>query len=354
MNVPVFGPDYYAKLMHEFGYSPLEFEQISFSLGSLSIGALQQQWLCHAGVADIVSHAQHEKIVATTGFGLSGVPHIGTLTQILKSIRLQRAGIATQVVLGDLDAYNGKIIPLERTQQLAKRYKKFVKSLGFNDCRPHALRAQYESLPTLRLMYLLGRFMDQSMFDRAEEDLHSFYTERGKVDSSMTYRRQLSLNLMIADFLELLCSGQHDSVIVFLGVDEHRYVDFGRHTLQKAAEEFPELFYGKRYGAFYSGIIRGFNGYPKMSKSFPESSIAVDMNLEQITERILSGEVVTELPETNVVFQMISSASLYSQEEIAEAYTACVQQSATWQAIKLKYAEHLYQLCQHWSSNVED
>ena len=354
MNTPVFGPDYYAKVMREFGYSPIEFEQISFSMGTMGIDALQQQWLCHTGVADIVANDScGRRMVATTGFGLSGVPHIGTLTQILKAIRLQKAGIDVQVVLGDLDAYNGKVIPLDKTQELSSRYKRFVQGLGFNSEARNVLRSQYESLSTLRLMYLLGRFMDQEMFDHAEEDLHSFYTERGKVDARMTYRRQLSLNLMIADFLELLADDRYDSVVVFLGIDEHRYVDFGRQTLEKAAHEFPQWFSEKRYGALYSGIIRGFNGYPKMSKSFPESSITVDMKFDEILQRIESGEVVTELPETNVVYQMITSASQYSQEAIAEARHECTKQSHLWKAIKAQYAKHLYEICQHWHSYEE-
>lgn len=354
MNTPVFGPDYYAKVMREFGYSPLEFEQISFSLGAMGIDALQQQWLCHTGVADIVEDCERGgKMIATTGFGLSGVPHIGTLTQILKAIRLQKAGIDVQIVLGDLDAYNGKLIPLEKAMRLSDRYKRFVEELGFDSRPPHLLRSQYDSLSTLRLMYLLGRFMDQDMFNHAEEDLHSFYTERGKVDASMTYRRQLSLNLMIADFLELLATGRYDSVVVFLGIDEHRYVDFGRQTLTKAAAEFPEWFSGKRYGAFHSGIIRGFNGYPKMSKSFPESSITVDMTPSEILDRIMTGETVTAIPETNVVYQMIASASQYSEEAIEEAHRECMKQSKLWNAIKTEYAKHLHEICQHWHGDEE-
>ncbi|MEK7219470.1 MAG: hypothetical protein AAB687_02220 [Patescibacteria group bacterium] len=60
-----------------------------------------------------------ERVIATTGFGLSGTPHMGTLSQILRALRLQQAGIPVQVVLGDLDAYNGKNTPLDRAHELA-------------------------------------------------------------------------------------------------------------------------------------------------------------------------------------------------------------------------------------------
>jgi tryptophanyl-tRNA synthetase len=352
MSTLIFDNDYYARIMQAFGYSPLEFEPIAFALGNLDMDALRQQWLCHTGVTDIISeHEKGKSVVATTGFGLSGVPHVGTLMQILKAIRLQRAGIDTQIVLGDLDAYNGKTIPLEETQRLVPQYRRFVEALGFNSSPPHSLRTQYESLSTLRLMYILGRFMDQEMFDCAEEDLHTFYKERGKVDPRMTYRRQLSLNLMIADFLELLTTEQYDAVIVFLGIDEHRYVDFGRQTLNKATTEFPDLFSRKQYGALYSGIIAGLNGYPKMSKSFPESGITVDMSQSDIEDRIMNGETMTALPDTNVIFQMISMASMYPQEQIKEAREECVKQSQQWKKIKRAYARHLHTLCRHWHGN---
>jgi len=67
---------------------------------------------------------------------------MGTLSQILKAIRLQQAGIPVQIVLGDLDAYNGKNLQFERTQELVERYHAFILNLGFNATPPNSLRAQ--------------------------------------------------------------------------------------------------------------------------------------------------------------------------------------------------------------------
>ena len=349
MDAVTFDQPYYDRLMKEFGYSPLEFEPISYSLRNLAQEDLQKQWLCHMngkGFADAL-HAS-KRVIATTGFGLSGTPHMGTLSQILRSLRLQQAGIPVQMVLGDLDAHNGKNIPLERAQALAESYRKFILNLGFKDTLPNRLRSQFNSLTTLRLAYLIGHHMNDEMFNQAEEDLHGFYAQKGKVDSTMTYRRKLSLNLMIADFLELISHDGFEAVMVILGIDEHKYVRFGQQVFEKVSAGNPDLFHGKNYSAMYSGIIRGFNGYPKMSKSFPRSGITVDMSTRDIAELIENGEMVTGFPETNVVYQMIAAVSLYESDQINEAYNECRKQSATWKRIKREYAKHLSQLCQRW------
>jgi len=72
------------------------------------------------------------------------------------------------------------------------------------------------------------------------------------------------------------------------------------------------------------------------------------MSAEEIANLIEFGETPTQFPETNVVYQMISSVSLYDNDTIHEAYDECRKQSRRWLAIKRDYAKHLYQLCQKW------
>lgn len=345
-----FNVEYYKNIMHRFGYNPLEFERIDFKLGEWSREDLQRQWLCHVkGRLFADGYDKKEKVIATTGFGLSGIPHLGTISQILRAIRLQRNNIPVQIVLGDLDAYNGKAVGLGFARDLAKQYKDFILKLGFINSAPSILRDQYDSLEILRLSYLLGHFMDDEMFVSAEEDLHKFYSKRGKVDNTMTYRRRLSLNLMIADFLELYVEKGFQRVLVFLGIDEHQYVKFGAEAITKACQNSDWLpVKDLSISALYSSIIRGFYGYPKMSKSFPRSAITVNMTLADILERVMQGEGDYSSPEENVVYQMISSASLFSTDEISEAYQECYQKSPQWVEIKKRYAHHLKEICSEW------
>ncbi len=352
MKSVVFDSAYYASIIKAFGYDPLAFEEITFQLGTLSHEELNRFFLCHMnGGAFAAAHAAKKRVIATTGFGLSGTPHMGTLAQMLRAVRLQHAGMPVQIVLGDLDAHNGKNIPLEKTRELAAVYRRFMLRLGFRDNAPSVLRNQYDSLSTLRRAYLIGNVMDEQMFALAEEDLHGFYAAQGKVDHEMSYRRKLSLNLMIADFAELLMDHGFDAVLVFLGIDEHQYVRFGAETLRRLSESDRSMD-GKHYAALYSGIIGGLNGYPKMSKSFPLSSISVDMDDSEIIDRIVHGEVVTPLVEMNVIYQMIASVSSYSLSYILEAHAACAAQSPRWQVIKHSYAIDLAALCAHWKEAV--
>jgi tryptophanyl-tRNA synthetase len=189
--------------------------------------------------------------------------------------------------------------------------------------------------------------MEDSMFVEAEEDLHAFYSGHGKVDSTMSYRRRLSLNLMTADFIHLLTNQSFDAVLVMLGVDEHKYVRFAQTTLERMAHDLqfsrvPSL------GGLYSPLISGFNNFPKMSKSFPESGITVDMSPDTIRQRIMHGEGVHDKPENNVVYQLIAGASLYSPEEVSHAYTACLLRGPEWEKQKKKYVDHLVTIVEKW------
>src|SRR3989344_1095354 len=123
----IFNELYYNNIMAEFGYDPIKFDKIDFLLGTLSCEDLQRRWLCHHdGDVFAKDTTLARNTIVSTGIGLSGVPHAGTLSQILRSITLQNAGIPIHMVLGDLDAYNGKAKPLLESLELAERYKNFV------------------------------------------------------------------------------------------------------------------------------------------------------------------------------------------------------------------------------------
>ena len=347
----VFDRLYYDSIMKEFGYNPLAFEKINFSLGNLKKDDLQRMWLCHHDGNTFAKDLEKgKKVIVSTGFGLSGEPHIGTLSQILRSIALQKAGIPVQIVLGDLDAYNGKMTPLKKTRELAKKYKKFITSLGFNPKQGSILRAQYDELDVLRTSYVIGHFMDDDIFNEAEEDLHFFYHKRGKVDKEMSYRRKLSLNLMIADFIHLHFKHQYKNVLVMLGMDEHQYVRFGKEIVKRMKECKQFENFDMTLSAIYSPMIKGFFNYPKMSKSFPKSSISVNMKPQEIRNKIIYGEGKYDKPENNVVYQMMTSVSFYTAKEIKELYDLFLDGGQSWKNAKKEYAEVLIKICSKWKN----
>ncbi len=183
--------------------------------------------------------------------------------------------------------------------------------------------------------------MDDEMFEKAEEDLHEFYKQRNKVDSNMSYRRKLSLNLMTADFLYLNEKLGYDNIMVMLGIDEHKYVLFAEEVAKKA---FPSVL----ISAIYSGMITGFNNYPKMSKSFPESSISVDTQPEEIKDKIMNHEGEYSCPEENVVYQMMTSASTLTRDKLSEYYEYCKDGGKEWERAKEEYSDMLMKILSRW------
>lgn len=84
---------------------------------------------------------------------------------------------------------------------------------------------------------------------------------------------------MVADFIHLGMADKNKSVMVMLGLEEHLYVRIAKDVIKRMKMPF-------HLGAMYSKIIKGFNGFPKISKSIPGSSINVDMNIDQIRHKL--------------------------------------------------------------------
>ena len=211
------------------------------------------------------------------------------------------------------------------------------------------VRDQNSAPDILRTMYLIGKVENEGMFENAEEELHDFYVKGGKVDNGMSYRRKLSLSLMTADFIHLLIHDNYDNVIVTLGIDEHQYVLFARNTLENMKNsEFGEACREKLISGLYSPLIVGLYGYPKMSKSFPESSITVLTPTDRIVDAIRDGEGSYDFPENNVVYQMMSSVGGYSAPELKEKYEACIKRNSKWRKAKDEFAGRLIDIKDKW------
>jgi tryptophanyl-tRNA synthetase len=343
-----FNDRYYQSIISFYNYDPIEVDMVNFSIGEMDKSELLSQWLCHyQGKEFAKKFHQGKKCIVTTGFGLSGPPHIGTISQIMKAIRLQRKRIPVQIVLGDLDAVNGKSIDYSYTQELVGKYRDFIINLGFKEEQGSILRSQSEMLGVLKTAYLIGHEIDDEMFENTEEDLHEFYSKRGKVDPTMSYRRKLSLNLMIADFIDLFWDG-YKAVLVYLGIDEHRYVLMANKVLDRIKKN--NGYSNVCLSSMYSPIIKGFNGYPKMSKSFPESGINVNTNPDKVMSMILDEKGSVD-PEENVVCQMLSSVSYFSIAEISSAWQSCKENNGDWVKWKRSYAEQLIDILDKWNIN---
>lgn len=342
----MFTTQFYQELVRTHRYAEIGAECIDYALPNISRAELARRWLCHDGgqrFAEVAMHAP-ELCAITTGIGLSGPPHAGTVSQIMRALFLQRAGCYVQFVLGDLDAYNGKKRRLGEVRLLARKYSRFLAALGFDDRRGR-LRDQFDALDVLRTMCLAAQHITDEMCEGAEEDLHAVYVACEKVDATMTFRRKVSLALMTADFIDLAREG-YRQVLVTLGVDEHRYVRFAQRVSHALGRELPA--YQVEIAAMYSPMIVGFNGHPKMSKSFPGSGIDLEMEADEIRERIVESPDTATGPLDCPVVQMLLALSSIDDKQLATAIAARSYDASQWRLWKLQLADEVIEMGRIW------
>lgn len=332
----LFDEFYYKKTILKYGYNPIDFSPLDFEFHSVPSRVMSNKWLCHSGIDHI---STVDETLVTTGVGMSGVPHMGTLSQILRIIFLQKSGLKVQMVLGDLDAYNARNKSLEDVSALSKKYYDFIVKLGF-DVKKGILRTQYERLDILQTSYLISKYVSDQDFLDTEEDLSELYIEK-KIYAGITFPVKQAILLMVSDFIHLGLEDGYKNVVVMLGLEEHQYVLLTRKVID--AMKLPISLYG-----LYSKVIKGLNGYPKMSKSMRESTISVDMPAETIRNLILEQPDDFYNPSDSVVFQLMSSVSFYDSEELTKLYQHCQEKGEEWTRAKKAYAEMLAEICQLW------
>lgn len=336
-----FDEQYYQDVILKHHYNPMEFNPIDFHLNQINSRNLRYKWLCHYK-GDIFANALHnnKECIVTTGIGLSGVPHLGTLSQILRAIFLQKNGLKVQIVLGDLDSYNARNQPLEVVIERAEKYKKFIKDLGF-DTDKGILRTQYDNEDVLKTAYLISNVLMDKDFKDAEEDLSELYKKRG-IYPGIEFPVKMAILLMTADFIHLGITDGYSNILIILGLEEHLYVQIANKVIERMKYPFS-------ISSMYSRIIKGFNGYPKMSKSIPESSITVDMPYEKIYDMIVNQEGDYENPIDSVVYQMMCAVSYYSPKELDVLYEKCKQKDEEWIESKKQYVNMLFDICSKWN-----
>lgn len=340
MSAVLFSESYYRQVLAEFGYTSFDLQRFDFTLAGLDSDSLNARYLCHHHGEHYLRAAPERRIV-TTGFGMSGVPHLATVSHMLKMIELQRGGERCQIVLGDLDAYNGKAKPYTEARELAERSREYSLRLGF-DAEAGIVRSQEGYLPALEAMYLLGRYVEQTDFDAAEEDNHGYYVDRGLVDPTMTFRRALSLSLMAADFLTL---GQdYDAVLVMLGVDEHRYVRFTQQARGRMDEHVP-LRSDFALTAAYTRMVRGFGGHPKFSKSIPGSALDVTTPPKDV-HRLLAAE--PSIPEESATYQLMCQLPRYDADTLLDLHKHCMDDGPAWRRAVAGFADYVIELISLW------
>lgn len=334
-----FDSAYYENVIDQHRYERLGLGAIDFALAGMSPDDLRTKWVCHAGARQFAEAvAVGRPAIVTTGVGLGGPPHAGTLFQLLRAIKLQQCGLDVQVVLGDLDSYNARRTSLEAVRELADKYEEFVLRLGFNPERG-VLRRQEGKTEVLATAFLLSRHLDDDDFDWAEEDLAGLYRDHGVFDH-LTYGMKQATLLMAADFVHLLREGRH--VLVSLGVDEHKYVALARRGAERWGLPADQL------SGIYTKMIPGLGGLPKMSKSIPGSRIDAAMRAEDIWALLDADTDSSPTDDGSALLQMYACLPEVDGRDYDRAAAARRSGGPEWHAVRDQLAERLLSLFSLW------
>lgn len=332
----IFNEDFYEKVIREYKYDPMDFGPMDFWFGNISPQVMDSKWLCHSGINKI---DDFDNTIFTSGIGLSGTPHMGTLSQILRLIFLQKQGFKAQMVLGDLDSYNARNQDFDIVRRRAYKYYDFIINMGFDENKG-ILRSQYGSANIAETAFLVSKYVRDQDFLDTEEDLSELYIKE-KIYEGINFPVKQAILLMISDFINLGLNDKYKNVVVMLGLEEHQYVLLARKAIQRMNLSFD-------INGMYSKIIKGLNGYPKMSKSISLSSIRVDMKADEIRSKIISEEDNYKLPEDSVIYQLMSNVSNYSLDELKKLHDICKEKGNQWIDAKIDYSDKLVNICKLW------
>lgn len=327
--------DHYRTLVEEYGY-----ERVDFAVGEIPAAEVRRRFaFADGGRAFAAGHDDGAASLVTVGVSMTGPPHVGTLGQLLTAVRFQEAGFRVQLVLADLAAYNGAGRDIEEARALAERYRSFALALGF-DADAGVLRTQSEATDVLYTAQLLSRYFDPDADDGSEEpptafeeELAAAYesTEAPGGETTRFAGQQVGL-LLVADTVHWAVADDYENLLFVGGADNHGLSGYFRDVLARTP-------YDATVGGLYTGLVPGLGGYPKMSKSIPDSRLALDADPGAVRERVVDADDV-------LVAEMLRLASpapgtFYRLDERRS-------RGDEWEETKREYAGYLADTAAMW------
>lgn len=325
---------YYEKIMKSYNYDKIQ------SFLCIDKFNAERNWLCSYNLNDFINGNQNnENCLIIMGIGINGIPHLGTVSQILKAIYLQKCGFNVQIILGDLDVYGARSTSLDKINKLIKKYKHFIVSLGFDEQKGE-IRNQFNHPEILKTSFLLSNVIRDNDFDEIEEEINELYkTER--IYEGMDYNVKQAISLMFADFIHPGFVNKYKHVLIISGIDEHGYV-------WKANEIRKRMDIDMTISGLYSKMLRGLNEYPKMSKSILNSNINLSISKNALKKILISEKYNYKDYNDCFVYQLMTNVSLYDEHYLQKIKVDCLNKDQEWDKDVDKYIEDLYELCCLW------
>ncbi len=320
--------------------------RVAFGAGDRPASWLARKFVAADGIAGGLTD---EGTLVTTGVGMTGPPHLGTLGQLLTVAQLQQAGVDVQFVLADLEPYHGGH-SLADVRRLAERFRAFAQDCGI-DSEAGRLRTQEEARGVMHTAQLLAPYYDGHHWNELEPTawetrVREAYEHSGVEPSGATSEAAAThgVVLHLADFVHPLREG-YDRVVLALGADERELLPAARSLL--AATPVTGAIAG-----VHARMITGLGETPKMGRSLPGSAIHLGMDESRIRTRLTEPETDADEPSESLVFQAMCLASTYDGDQLAELERACRENTKRWERARARYADFVCDRARAWQATA--
>lgn len=214
-----------------------------------------------------INNVDPSKTLFTLGIGINNSPHILTALQIVAISSLALRGYYTQIILGDYDVKLARNYNPSST--LLESYVSFCRDL----CNSNNVVLQSELSNRLNCLVNISNFVDDNDLEFVREDILDYYNIKDTVSSKLSYL------LIFCDLLSPILQKEYNTVIMRSGLDESKYAISANNILNRTE-------YDGNIGGLYTFIPNnGFNGYPQMSKSHPDSAIFLSDSRDDILSK---------------------------------------------------------------------
>ncbi len=334
--------DFVQKIILKEGYSPI-YKPVA--IGQVSdLNFLKGKFSCHYNLDkfnDVPKSKQH----FVTGFGPTNAPTGGTLSMILRAIFFEReTGIDSTIIISNLGAFNSRNIALDKIGYLTERFIKFIRSLGFKgELRTH------NNFNLLVASSLTSKVLTIKDFLENEEATTNLYKSLGI--QGKDFPTFVDANFTVADILLPCILEKRERILVFVGIEEYYFPKLANLAIQRFNRDYQKQFVPENalVTAAFGHLIEGLNGFPKMSKSIPESSINLDDSANELERKILKCDPKDE----KIILQMINLVSDWDLEKINRANAAFENKTKDWPKFKKNYLEYFIGLKTAWEKTED-
>lgn len=326
-------------IMLKEGYLPV---RKPVFIGSISdTKFLQDKFFCHYNLDkfnEVVKNKQH----LVTGFGPTNAPTGGTLSMILRALFFEReTGIDSTIIISNLGAFNSRNINLEKIDYLTERFIKFIRALGYKgELRTH------NNFNLLVASSLTSKVLTVKDFIESEETTINLYKKLGI--QGKDFPTFVDANFTVADILLPSILKKKERILVFVGIEEYYFPKLANLVLQRFNKHYLKQFTSRNtlVSSVFGRLIKGLNGFPKMSKSIPESSINLNDSKDVLEMKILKCNPKDE----EIIFQMISLVSDWDLEKINDVNEAFREKGRLWIRFKKDYLNYFVELKKIWEN----